>query len=612
MKDSRSKGNLNDNVKVRVPGDYPWKILGELAKDTAIVLNGEDSTKICDIVRLRDMQALDDLTEEWGPHSIASADISPSTFFAKYQLSSLLKKFQFDTDATMRRTAALKKFRDAEAACLSFNRYGSKELAFLTNAEDLAVLTYAKQFLSSLLGESLPNWDRLTLWSRHGPGSNLDTQKGLVSSYHKYENWPYSVTRGALGLARDAIQSDERWLGALEDSYRRKNGIEPWRILDQETFWSNVLHVVPGNRICFVPKNARTDRSIAIEPCMNLYLQLGVDGYIRRRLRRWGVDLDSQEKNQKLARDGSINWMTENPFVTLDLAAASDSISLELCYRLLPPQWYTYLIRLRSPVGVCEGEIFEFEKISSMGNGYTFALESAIFAAICFAVQKVIEGSHNKDEIAVYGDDIIVRRSLSLLVIRTLNLYGFSLNHEKSFVSGPFRESCGADWFKGTPCRPVFLTSSPSTVMELWSDQNRLRRILSLRFMGFEFKSTSIIDKWIPRSFDSFVGPYSDEEFDSYKHVPLPTVRYRNGLWKFKRIIVTMKHLKGESFLFRKLMHPLRPTPEPITHSKLLWGGCKVQGAGSRFAVTARKGLTVSYTFSPVSYWQDEYNDLFA
>jgi hypothetical protein len=611
MKNSKSKSNLNKMVRVRVPKDYPWKLLDRMVDDLRCSLTEDSFNHVKTIARERDYEKYMELSETWGPQSISPSGTSVDEFFARYQASSLLKKFQFKTDKQLRRSAALEKFKAAELNCAAFNQYGWKNIALPESEEALSVFTHARNFLEKLLGSELPPRDKLTLWSRHGPGSNLDTKLRRISLYDKYKSWPYSCTRGALALAREAIQDDERWLGALESDYREKHGIEPWRILDQEVFWSNVLKVVPGNRITFVPKNGRTDRSIAIEPCMNLYLQLGVDGFIRRRLKRYGVDLDDQSKNQELARLGSKLWTTEDPFVTLDLAAASDSISLELVRQLLPPQWYTYLIRLRSPVGVCDGEVFEYEKISSMGNGYTFALESAIFTSVIYGVEKTLKGRFDRDECAIYGDDLIVRRSSSLMVVQMLNLCGFSLNLEKSFISGPFRESCGADWFSGTSVRPVFLTDQPSTVMELWCDLNRIRRILSLRFWGFEFEVTKLIEKWIPPQFNDCVGPLSDESFDSYKHVLAPVNRYKNGLWLFRRLVAIPKRLKGDNFLFRKLMHTLRMS-EHVRPSYTLqrFGGLAISDAGSRFTITKPSLVTVCYSSSPASCWQDEYNDL--
>jgi hypothetical protein len=373
-------------------------------------------------------------------------------------------------------------------------------------------------------------------------------------------------------------------------------------------FWSDVLKVVPGNRITFVPKNGRIDRSIAIEPCMNLYLQLGIDGFIRRRLKRWGVDLDDQRKNQELARVGSLDWDGPESFVTLDLAAASDTISVEVCRLLLPPQWFNHLMRLRSPLGVCGDEVFNFQKISSMGNGFTFALESAIFTSIVFGVTKALKGQFDSKDFSVYGDDIIVKKDLCASVVHMLNLCGFTINSDKSFSSGPFRESCGADWFNGIPVRPVFLSSHPSTVMELWGDLNRLRRVLYLHNWGFEHKVCDCIRQWIPDSLKATLGPISDTDFDSYEHTPTPVSRYHRGSWKFSRLTVTFVERPGDSFHFRKLMHALRPTPDPQdTFSRNIWGGKRLSGTGSRFTITTLNAVMVSKAYSSVSYWQDEY-----
>lgn len=612
MKSSKSKRDFRHKAKVRLPRDYPWKVLDQLFLDLGQSLTSEDQGVLRSIIRERNHERLISLSEAWGPQSISPVDIPRlDEFIAKYQLSALLKKYQFPSDKKSRRLAAKEKFLAAEQKCKQFNEIESSTLAFLTDADELAVFTYAVSFLQNLLGAELPEQSDLTHWSRHGPGANLDTSMRAISLYDKYKNWPYSCTRGALREARLAIQDDERWLGALESDYREKHGIEPWRILDQETFWSNVLRVVPGNRITFVPKNSQTDRSIAIEPAMNLYLQLGVDGYIRRRLKRWGVDLDDQRKNQKLAHDGSKFWTTDDPFVTIDLAAASDSVSLEVCRLLLPPQWYTYLIKLRSPVGELDGEIISYEKISSMGNGYTFALESAIFTALIYGVEKTVRGRFDRDEFAVYGDDLIVRRSSFPLLARMLNRCGFSLNHEKSFLQGPFRESCGADWFNGTSVRPVFLSSKPSLVTELWNDYNRLQRIIYLRLGTYQSKVCTLINHWIPPTCSQFCGPFDDEDFASYKHVPVPVSRYKNGLWVFNRLTVKFKRLKGENFLFRKLMHTLRPEqPKPVPWSPLTWGGIRLAAVGGRFTIYRINSVIVSQTSSLASYWQDEYNDI--
>lgn len=594
------------NPAVTVPRGYPWHVLSALCTDLQTFLSEKDIARIRGYIRSRDHVAIESwLTDTLEQCNTGWADTGGSHFACLYQVLALLKKYRFDSDKQTRVDAAKRTFFAAEDACSYFNRYGWTELVFSDDARVLRIFNRAQAWLGRLLGPELPEWEKLTLWSRHGPGANLDTKNGQVSLYDKYRNWPYSCTEDALDVARLAIESDERWLGALEDSYRERFNVPKHTILDRQVFWRNIFHVVDGNRITFVPKNAKTERSIAIEPCMNLYLQLGVDGFIRRRLKRWDIDLDSQEKNQVLAYEGSLHWDSEDPYCTIDLSAASDSVSLKICELMLPPAWYHYLLKLRSPKGDLNGEVINFEKISSMGNGYTFALESAIFAAFAFAVEKEHSGTFDSESVAVFGDDIIVRSSRVNDLYRLLNLSGFAVNSSKSFTAGPFRESCGSDWFRGTPVRPVFLTDQPSTVYDLWCDANRLRRILSLRYLGFEFECVRYIVDLIPERFRNLTGPLSDESFDSYLHMPSPTLKRRRGIYNVRTLCEIPRARRGGDFLFRKLMHPLRQLVVP----RSLWDSKRLGGTESVFDILKRNSSDTSYVVSLAYTWQDEYNE---
>jgi len=57
----------------------------------------------------------------------------------------------------------------------------------------------------------------------------------------------------------------------------------------------------------------------------------------------------------------------------------------------------------------------------------------------------------------VFGDDIIVQTSSASDMFRLLRLSGFTVNQSKTFVKGPFRESCGADFHEGVNIRGVYL-----------------------------------------------------------------------------------------------------------------------------------------------------------
>jgi hypothetical protein len=452
---------------------------------------------------------------------------------------------------------------------------------------------------------------RVKHWSRHGPGATTGNTSKFTAKYFKYSKWPYRVTPGALEHAKQMIREDPRWHGALEESYRERFSIERWRILDPETFWSNVLIEDPYNRITTVPKDYHCDRPIAIEPTLNVMLQLGVDGFIRKRLRRWGIDINSQEKNQALALEGSLG-IGFNP-CTIDLRSASDTISLRVVKLLLPGDWFNYMCDLRSPKGVLpDGSIKRYSKISSMGNGYTFALETLIFGALTYAASMYTFNKWMRDEISVFGDDLIVPHECVPLLTALLELFGFSINQTKSFVEGPVRESCGADWVSGTLVRPVFLKQVPEEVSHLLADRNRIHRWCKLYFHIDTPSVDSYILQFIDGVADKLSGPYSDEEFDSYWHVdtPPPNVRWENWCYHFRSLGYRTKLAKPrrKDFLFGKLSNDLRS--KPVVRDCWKEDFSSVSAAGSSFDIPLRYRKAPCVRSRVASYWQREYNML--
>lgn len=203
------------------------------------------------------------------------------------------------------------------------------------------------------------------------------------------------------------------------------------------------------NRIVTVPKSFKTHRTIAAEPEGAMPFQLAFDGYVKRRLRKVGVDLRKQGPNQEMAREASLAGSDEH--ATLDLSMASDTLAYNTVAWLLPQEWFEYVNRVRCPQGAGFDKIYMYEKFSSMGNGTTFGLESLVFAAFCTAV------GCKPGDYRVYGDDIIVPNAVVSRLMALLKFFGFQLNKEKSFTTGLFRESCGADWFDGIDVTPKYV-----------------------------------------------------------------------------------------------------------------------------------------------------------
>lgn len=625
------KGIPSKCMKLRTPQDLPWKILGTLVEGFSSYLSTSEVDQIRSCVRARSLDLLDEVEKCWSPQgqscpSMLPADCSATTFAAKYQLMSLLKKYPFESGIQSRAAKALEKFQSAEATCGRYNssRRGTLERVSENHPDLLGAIDHMRAFIEHVLPDYDPIElaDELAKNGRHGPGSTLCTTKGYVTPFFKWSVLPYSVTQGARELAIQAIDSDPRWVGALQDWYRRKNGIPFHCGINLEDFWSQVLKVEPGNVITFVPKDRKVDRSIAIEPRMNLFLQLGMDHIIRTRLKRFGCNLDDQSKNQELARIGSIT----GKYATLDLSAASDTISLAIVEELFPPVWVDAMKTLRSPTGRFgrTQKPFAYEKLSSMGNGYTFVIESLIFLAVCYAAlqcYKTTSGAQGSislhDDVAVYGDDIVVPVALVSRLKDLLHYCGFTVNVEKSFESGPFRESCGKDYFSGHLVRPLFLREEIRDVQQAYAVINRCRAHHRLcRSCGFEdddpYQGTrEIIARYLPDWALLIVGPESDEEFDTYLHVPLKgsgAVR-RNDLFSFFRIVKTPKSLKLGSrhndFLFRKLMCLTRPADTRFMRdpSPTEFPDYKGARTGSVFTVSERGSLRYMLTEARTSFW---------
>jgi hypothetical protein len=272
-----------------------------------------------------------------------------------------------------------------------------------------------------------------------------------LSSAHKYSGRP-DVTVNARRFAVQLLRDSPLWGASAIDA----DG--PCSVL------SKGLNVITGNVMITVPKSAKTDRVICYEPHMNIRLQLAVGGHIRSRLKKFGIDLDDQSVNQRRALEASASGV----LATLDLRSASDTLSRELVYELLPFDWACLLDDLRSKYTTWPGgQVRLNEKFSSMGNGYTFELESLIFYALVSAVS---------GDVTVYGDDIILPAENFSDAVEALEYAGFATNPAKSFSTGPFRESCGTDAFGGFLVTPVYLRRLPKTVEDVVKLHNAIRR----------------------------------------------------------------------------------------------------------------------------------------
>lgn len=385
-------------------------------------------------------------------------------FFKDLLATKFLSKYKGFSNPSLDEVA-LSGFKAAEEKCKQTNQsfrdyYAGRESALTVWN---GVLIRAQQKILRMIGES-PDLLYVSSLCRWGPGATATLKGEQVRLDKKVLEPRLSVTHAALPLARAVVQSDLHWLQA-----RIPDVWGPLSLLEGE------FSVIDANRVVTVPKDGKTNRVIAAEPTLNGYLQQGVGRFLRQRLKRFGIDLDDQGVNQALAKRARYDGLS-----TLDLSAASDSISRGLVASLLPPEWFDLLDNLRSPNSILpDGERIRNEKFSSMGNAYTFELESLIFYALCSAAQEDLPDQFT----AVYGDDIVVPATSYDVVVACLEACGFAINSSKSYKDGLYFESCGRHYFDGSDVTPIYQKEVVSDTAQAIRLANRILRC-SLRMGG--------------------------------------------------------------------------------------------------------------------------------
>ena len=370
------------------------------------------------------------------------------SFATSYLRSEYLSKFCSEdlVPAVDRRNAAIQKWFEMEAKNRVTNarlRGMSRSYNILPRLTFYTFLGFAQKLISDILG---PLNDELVVGSFSG-GASTSRRRTESLPAQKYTGQA-DVTTGA-NIFVDVIHREIPLFRQLGIFY--------------------LLREVKGAQLFTVPKKTDIDRCACKEPDINMYLQKGVGNHIRRRLRRFGINLNDQSVNRSLARRGSL----DDSLATLDLSSASDSITISCVEALLPRDWFLYLNDIRSQEVEVDGTWVRTEMFSSMGNGFTFELESLIFYALMRSVSYFTGCS---GVVSVYGDDIIIPSGMYDDACWVLKEFGFSLNSSKSFASGPFRESCGGHYHSGKDVTPFYLKRPATRLTDVIRIANQLRR----------------------------------------------------------------------------------------------------------------------------------------
>ncbi len=452
------------------------------------------------------------------------------------QVAAVIRKYPFPQGLLKNdpKEKALLTFLACEHRCKRVNQRFVAYRKVRNPYED--ALSRARSYIQYVLGD----FDISDVWDScgFGAGASLGIHGNATNSARKILSKEWSVTPGAYYYAQAALKSDIHIFELLTG--REGTGFFS---LDPEAFnqaFKSRASIVDYNKIAFVPKTVKVHRTIAVEPLLNGYLQKGVDVIMRKKLKRVGVNLEDQDPNKEWARKGSLHWRDDDAYCTIDLSSASDSISTELCRSLLPPDWFNFLNSIRSTGYKLNGNVKHYHKFVTMGNGFCFPLETLIFASLCAASSSI---TSRPQDFLVYGDDIVVRKTVYPTVLKLLSVCGFRVNRDKTFSQGPFRESCGADWFEGEDVRPIILDYAFDSVQNIFKFCNMSRTKPHISMMLAE--ALEFLESLIPPSL-KFVRPYKGNA-DSALEVPWdvfmasPFSRYSKNLcaWSWVELLTT-------------------------------------------------------------------------
>lgn len=333
---------------------------------------------------------------------------------------------------------ALKDFLSNETrlAGVDFESLGSSSIG--------TVLMYAKAHIRDCLGKFNPR--EFSACVGMTAGSSTSCTRANAHPVLKMKGRMH-VTRNCALLAAHFLWDNEYVRACMFSRYGYDSVPSDW------------FDIVPGSKQFSVVKQWDKLRLAAQEADLNLILQKGIGNKIRRRLKRVGIDLDDATLNRHYARIGS----RTGSLATVDLSNASNNILFWVVRELMPADWWKYIVVTRSPdLVTLDGEVHALQMISTMGNGFTFELESLLFWALARGVQDYLSISDRR--LAVFGDDIVIHHECVPLLSDVFESLGMQVNHEKTYARGPYRESCGGYYFLGHDIKGFYVRKEVKTL----------------------------------------------------------------------------------------------------------------------------------------------------
>lgn len=387
--------------------------------------------------------------------SILCSDLAPQQAALAFLHSNILKKFVPVGANQKADKAALDLFIESNRSCSTWEpNKESYHYDTMLRAREL----FRNRFYSKEL--QAPSWSLHSAISslRPGPGSSIGT---------KHTDFVGKVFNSKLSTYDKLL-----W------QHYRAHIPANWKLAEdiRERQFGPCVEV-QASKMSYAAKNFDISRVINTEASLEMMYQLGIGASIENCLLDWfNINLSTQPTmNRHLARLGSIY----GSHATIDLKSASDLISTRFVEWFLGDAARSLSSLRAKRMELPDGSLLDLHTFSTMGNGFTFPLQTLLFSCIVEAAYVELGiCTNNKGMIpafSVFGDDIICVEHAFNKVNSLLEWCGFTVNVNKSFNTGSFRESCGEDYFKGHNIRSVYLKKT-SHETHFYSIFNRLSR----------------------------------------------------------------------------------------------------------------------------------------
>lgn len=356
-------------------------------------------------------------------------DVSPYVFKQDAQLEGLMKRYRFKND----------RYTDEELKKLTREKFWDHQVSMVEFVPQHAalrpIISEARRILRKMLGpyDAEEHMAKCRFGKRAAKGvparnAYLDSKLLHLSGSPEHIEW----------FCNDYLPTDN----ILWDCIRRSRGLA---FDDYAQCLCTVCDVLDYTD---VPKSWKIFRGIVPNSVIGSFYSYGLGALFQERLKVEGLDIKRlQQKHRRWVKSMS----RTRKWVTADLSNASNSFTCALVNALLPRDWFRACNFGRIRKIAMDGVESYTASFMMMGIGFTFTLQTALFYALLKAVQN-LTGITGK--ISVYGDDLIYPTGMHVYVAWMFEKLGFTFNRDKTYVTSHFRESCGADYYRGVDVRP--------------------------------------------------------------------------------------------------------------------------------------------------------------